>query len=302
MSSEFSSSSLLIFCLHSSVEPMNIPRFWTKASADARTADGRDIPVSIWGWGSDAAGAAREASSRLARMLERIGRGDPLPKHYAYGNRPLKEEILDTFEADLSDEPVAMVSRNGYGAVVLNTTRLLFLDIDVQEAPAGRRLLRTLGIGSDEPHVPALQKVRDALRPYQRATFRVYRTASGLRLIAIDREFDPDSPETRDLMDMTGTDPSFIRLCAVQHSFRARLTPKPWRCGVGPPPGEHPRQEEAMRQRFAAWLSEYDRKSLSFATCRYLETIGVGRPAPFAGKLLELHDRMTRSAEALPLA
>ena len=93
MSSEFSSSSLLIFCLHSSVEPMNIPRFWTKASANARTADGRDIPVSIWGWGSDAAGAAREASSRLARMLERIGRGDPLPKHYAYGNRPLKEEI-----------------------------------------------------------------------------------------------------------------------------------------------------------------------------------------------------------------
>ncbi len=281
---------------------MNIPRFWTKASANARTPDGRDIPVSIWGWGSDAAGAAREASSRLARMLERIGRGDPLPKHYAYGNRPLKEEILDTFERDVSDDPVAMVSRNGYGAVVLNTTHLLFLDIDVQGASAGRRMLHKLGIGSDESHVPALQKARDALLRYGRATFRVYRTASGLRLIAVDREFDPDGPETRDLMDLTGTDPAFIRLCAVQHSFRARLTPKPWRCGVGPPPGEHPRQEEAMRQRFAAWLSEYDRKSQSFATCRYLETIGAGRPAPFAGKLLELHDRMTRSAEALPLA
>jgi hypothetical protein len=280
---------------------MNIPRFWTKASASARTPDGRSIPVSIWGWGSDAAGAAREASSRLARMLERIGRGEPLPKHYAYGNRPLKEEILETFEPDLSDAPVAMVTRNGYGAVVLNTTRLLFLDIDVPAVSAGRRMLHKLGIGADESHVPALEKVRDALRQYGRATFRAYRTASGLRLIAIDREFDPDGPEARELMEKSGTDPAFIRLCTVQHSFRARLTPKPWRCGVGPPPGEHPRDEEA-RRRFAAWLSEYEKKSGAYATCRYLETIGVGRPAGFAGKLIELHDRMTRSAETLPLA
>jgi hypothetical protein len=48
---------------------MNIPRSWTKASAKARTRDGRDVAVSIWGWGDD------EGTAR--RFLETVGTGRP---------------------------------------------------------------------------------------------------------------------------------------------------------------------------------------------------------------------------------
>jgi hypothetical protein len=36
------------------------------------------------------------------------------------------------------------------------------------------------------------------------------------------------------LMRFLRADPDYVRLCAVQECYRARLTPKPWRCGDGP--------------------------------------------------------------------
>lgn len=120
--------------------------------------------------------------------------------------------------------------------------------------------------------------------------------------MAIDREFDPTGREVQELMQTTGTDPAFSRLCLAQRSFRARLTPKPWRCNAPLPPGQHPRLDGELRQRFASWLREYEKISLGYATCRYLETLGNGSPKHHASKLLEIHDRITRCNEPLPLA
>jgi hypothetical protein len=120
--------------------------------------------------------------------------------------------------------------------------------------------------------------------------------------MAIDRDFDPTGREAQELMKATATDPAFARLCQVQRSFRARLTPKPWRCNCSPRPGQHPQVEGEMQQRFAAWLGEYERASTRCSTCRYLETIGGGSPKGDAKRLLELHDRATRCNEPLPLA
>ena len=281
---------------------MHIPRTWARAAANGLTPDGRQIPVSIWGWGDDESGARKEAANRLARMLERIARGEPLPGRYAYGSRPLREEILQTFESEASGPPSAMLTRNGYGAQVLNTAALLFLDVDLPERTRFRRWLNTIGLSRDDAENTTLTKLRDALQRYGRATFRLYRTASGFRAIAIDRQFEPTGREAQELMHVTGTDPAFVRLCSVQRSFRARLTPKPWRCGTPVAPGEHPREDAESRQRFAAWLAEYDRASSGYATSRYLETIGTGRLAAFGGKLIDLHDRATRCDESLPLA
>lgn len=41
---------------------------------------------------------------------------------------------------------------------------------------------------------------------------------------------------------------------------------------------------------------------MRYATCRYLETVGGGSAKGGAKQLLELHDRVTRCSEALPLA
>ncbi len=253
----------------------------------------------MWGWGADGTAARNGAADRLRRALERIRSGQPFPDNYGYGSRPLREEILQTF-AGASGEPDAVISRNSYGAQVLNTARLLFLDVDIGTPGFFQRLSSLFGAPSAEGL--ALDKLRNALRQYGRATFRIYRTASGLRAMAIDREFDPTSRDVQELMKATATDPAFSQLCRSQRSFRARLTPKPWRCHVSLPPGRHPRLDVQMQQRFASWLRQYEDRSLRYGTCRYIETVGSGSPGQNARKLLELHDRATRCNEPLPLA
>ena len=281
---------------------MYIPRIWTKASADDQEVDGQKVPVSVWGWGEDEATAKRGAAERLQRVLERLRKGERFPERYAYGNRPLREEILRKIEGDTSGEPIAILTRNIYGAQVLNTAHLMFLDVDLTATGGwSKRLGRMFGRGpsiEDE----TLARLREALKTYGLATFRIYKTASGFRAMAIDRDFNPTAPDVQALMKSTGTDPAFSQLCQVQKSFRARLTPKPWRMDKQTPPGQHPREDAALRERFSEWLSDYESASAGYATCHYVETIGSGRASESARPLQQLHDQVTRSDQALPLA
>lgn len=279
---------------------MHIPKVWAKASASGRHPDGREWPVSVWGWGDDHASAQRGAAERLQRVLDRLRRGERFPERYAYGNRPLRELVLRIIQSESGEGPAAIVTRNSYGAEVLNTARMLFLDIDVPGPSLSRRLGRLFGGASHDDE--ALAALRQALRQYALATFRIYRTASGFRAMAIDREFNPTAPDVQELMRRTGTDPAFSQLCLAQRSFRARLTPKPWRSRLSTPPGSHPREDAGDQQAFAAWLSEYEQRTAEYATCRYLETVGNGFATGDARTLQGLHDRATRCDQSLPLA
>jgi hypothetical protein len=279
-----------------------IPKAWAKASAEAKAPDGTPFGLAVWGWGEDALGARNAAARRLERLVGRVRRGEPFGTGYEYSARPPREEILQTLAAAPDDAPSALMTRNRYGAQVLNAASLLFLDVDLPPPGFGERLKHFLLRSSPRSESIALGRLRDALRRYGKATFRLYRTASGLRAIAVDRDFDPAGEEAQALMKDTGTDPSFVRLCLAQKSFRARLTPKPWRCDCSLPPGEHPRTDEATRKAFAAWLANYEATSARYATCRYVETVGSGSPRAQAKKLIELHDQRTRCHETLPLA
>lgn len=278
---------------------MLVPQNWAKATGEGISPDGRSIPVTVWGWGENESVARSSGLDRLQRVLERIRRGEPFPERYAYGNQPVREEVLHTIGSPESDQPAAIITRNGYGAEILNVERTLFLDIDL--APGGLVHRFRQMFGGKPAEERALHSLREALRNFGRATFRIYRTAAGFRVMAIDRDFDPAEREAQDLMVSTGTDPAFARLCRIQRSFRARLTPKPWRCGLPVPPGRHPRQEAGVQQRFATWLAGYERVSMGYATCRYLETVGSGSPLGGTAGLVELHDLSTRCSESLPL-
>ena len=280
---------------------MHIPRAWAKVSAECQTRDHRRLRVAVWGSGRDDATAKRDASSRVERLIERIRRGDPFPDRYAYGSRYLREEILQTLDVETEDPPAAVLTRNRYGAMVLNTARLLFLDVDLPPLTFAKRLRRLFSSSGFSEDEAALAKLRGALHR-SGATFRLYRTAGGFRAIATDRRFDPVEHDSQELMNATGTDPAFVRLCIAQKSFRARLTPKPWRCHCSLPPGEHPRTDDSVRQRFATWLEGYELASRNYATCRYIETIGTGSLNGATEELVALHDRVTRCSESLPLA
>lgn len=279
---------------------MHIPTTWAKATGERQTRDNRKLRFGVWGWGDDDATAKREAAGRLQRLLQRVQCGEPFADKYAYGARPLREEILESIDG--GDMPAAMLTRNRYGAVVLNTANLLFLDIDLPPTSAAQQLKRLFSFKKSDTDQAALAKLRDALLHYGHATFRIYQTAAGFRAIAVDRDFDPAGSEAQDLMRATGTDPAFANLCIVQKSFRARLTPKPWRCACTNPPGEYPRTEDVTIHQFNTWLNEYERASNDHATCRFIETVGRGTPNTSVETLIALHDRVSRAAEAFPLA
>ena len=283
---------------------MLIPQAWARAEGEVQARDKRQLKFAVWGWGADAAAARSEAASRLRRLLDRVRRGEELPGGYEYAALPLREEIVETFGDDSSGEAHAIITRNRYGARVLNTSGMLFLDVDVPEEKEGllKRVSRLFSGDRPDPSEAALARLREALRAHGRSTFRLYRTAAGLRALAVDREYDPAGRNVQELMKAIGTDPAFMRLCQARKSFRARLTPKPWRCAYPLPPGQHPRTDAKVVQEYAVWLLDYESLTARYATCRYVETVGSGRPREQYDKLIALHDRATRSSEALPLA
>jgi hypothetical protein len=198
-------------------------------------------------------------------------------------------------------ESEAVVTRNRYGALVLNTARIPFVDVDVDEVSWLHRLLGRFGRPVRTPET-VLEHIRETCRRHARQSFRIYRTKAGFRVLAIDLMLDPTSARARDLLSAFGADPRFVKLCGVQEGFRARLTPKPWRCGCRLPPGQHPREDAEARARFAAWLETYDAACARHATCRYLETIGRDRIPEAARAVVEEHDRTARADSELPLA
>jgi len=78
-------------------------------------------------------------------------------------------------------------------------------------------------------------------------------------VLATDPVFKPGSAEAEKLMTQLDADPPFVRLCRAQESFRARLTPKPWRCGCERPAVRFPREHAHDEERFSEWLQRYDK-------------------------------------------
>jgi hypothetical protein len=282
---------------------MIVPRYWAHAEGAATDPSGKRYRLRLWGWSHEVVAAAlAEARRRVAEISSRITRGETLDAYF-YGRQPLREEIVRSVGSVSSSEvssSEAIVTRNRYGALVLNTAEVPFIDVD---APPGGGLSMLAGLfGRRKSTDPTLDGIRLACQRRGDHTFRVYRTKSGYRVLATDLLLDPVSAAAQELLAEFAADAHFTRLCRQQGSFRARLTPKPWRCGCSLPPGRFPREERALQERFEAWLDEYANAGAPFATCKFLETIGPGRTARKARVVVEEHDRVSLAFEELPLA
>lgn len=283
---------------------MKIPKFWIRREGDVPHPDGRQLHLFAWGWSeTSASDAEARAAERFRSLEQRVSSGLDLPRGYAYGDRPVREQIIEEI-AGPDGQPDALLTRNSYGSVVLNAARSMFVDVDAAAAPSGGGgLLKSLfGGGGSKPSDAQLDRLRDVLRSSGAGSVRVYRTAAGYRLLATDRVYTPGSSESEALMRQVGADPAFIQLCRIQDSFRARLTPKPWRIGKAAPPGGFPREDAELQREFERWLQEYDRAAGAKATCQFVETIGSGTIHPDIAHIVQLHDDRTRATSSLPLA
>lgn len=263
---------------------MKIPKFWRRFEGDVVKPDGASLHVFAWGWSESSPGDAdRVARDRFQSMQQRVSQGLELPKGYGYGSRPVREQVLREITGR-SGEIDALLTRNAYGSVVLNAARAMFIDVDAQGAGAR-----------------ALDQVRRAASSAGLGSVRLYRTAAGFRLLATDRTFTPGSSDAESAMRAVGADPQFVQLCKVQDSFRARLTPKPWRVGHAAPPGDFPR-DIGQQQAFDEWLRKYERAATSSATCQFVEAIGGSAVDADVAPILALHDEQTKATTNLPLA
>jgi len=263
---------------------MKLAHYWTRQPGEATTSRGRRIRVLSRGWSDEsmeqAAVVARDMAQRVAR---RIASGEMKSQQYMYGDRPLPEPILRQFQNGGS--PRAVITRNMYGALVMNSQDLMFVDVDRDENRADL-------VMND------IRRVTDA----NGLAARLYKTAAGYRVLITNAPFQPGSTQSEHLLRQFGSDPLYVRLCSMQQSFRARLTPKPWRCGLPVPPVDFPYETFQDEARFREWEARYKATSAGYATCLYLATLGGVRITPEFEDLVYEHDQEAKANSHLPLA
>ena len=107
---------------------MKIPPYWSKARYTGDGPGRRGDGVVACGWSySSLHDAATQAALRAKRVFDLVTHGQK-PGTYEYSDRPVKEEIIREIPGE--DTPAALITRNRYGALVLNTATVLFADVD----------------------------------------------------------------------------------------------------------------------------------------------------------------------------
>jgi hypothetical protein len=285
---------------------VNIPKYWAKIE-QSFSGPQKNYFLSSW-QGSDLSpeDAREKAKVRAEEIARKVASGRPLDR-YGYADRPLREEIKEPVLNRFRDE-VGIVTRNAYGALVLNAAGAMFVDIDIpgMDKPKKKGLFGGKKESFHlEPYLPAIREVESWTAKHPEYGIRIYATFAGLRCLVLNTIFKPESDHANKILLALESDPLYVRLCKVQECFRARLTPKPWRCGMRPPPGplRFPREDPRREEEFRGWESQYDAASAKFATCSFIKQIGATRTVhPDVEAVLQLHDRTTRAESGLPLA
>jgi hypothetical protein len=296
---------------------MHFPKYWARGEWIGTRPGGQPWKQLAWDCSdespADAQARAHEKARRLGENALRTGAAD---NEYPYANRPLREPVLRAID-HAGPECAAAVTRSAYGSEMLNTERLMFVDVDLPRQGAGRasgglfaRLLRLL---TGKPSIPTPHTAFSTtegclaiLTQWQASNpswaFRAYRTHSGLRYLVSSAWQDPVSDLTHKVLSSLGCDPRYQQLCRVQKSFRARLTPKPYRCGLANPPVSFPFTDLDQQRRMDEWVTRYQKITARFATCQYLCTIGRAAFSAAISALITEHDRQTKADSNLPLA
>jgi len=278
---------------------MNFPQFWAK---------GQSGNFAAWRWSSQSLAEAQAlANQAVQQLVERFRDGGFPPKYGGYyPNRPFREPVLHEIRDD-AGAVAAVVTRNSYGCQVLNTAKVMFVDIDLPEPkPAGGFFKRLFG--KPDLTKPAttlegsLAQIENWTRTHSDWGWRIYQTRAGLRLLATHGLVDADSEAAAGVFAALGADPLYQKLCQAQKCFRARLTPKPWRCGVHMKPERWPWPDEKRERLFQRWEAHYQSYAANWATCTLVRQIGNPTVHPDVETIIKLHDGATKVASDLKLA
>jgi hypothetical protein len=269
---------------------MNIPRYWARIEHDL-IIDGERTPYlsSFLGHSSvSMEEALLVAQQRVSAVQERI---DKRSSHHAASYEVcIREEIV----AELSSD--AVVTRNRYGAEVLNCARLVIIDVD--QPPAQGFWADLFMRDQRPPKERMLEHIRKAIRAMGPGPgYRIYETRNGFRVIVSGKRMAPADAEVTRLFKAMNCDPLYAMLCRRQDCYRARLTPKPYRIHQKPIRLLVP-YDDGMRSTLAAWVPEYLERSRRFAVCKLVDVIGRDDE----DEVIRYHDERCCRGRDLPLA
>ncbi|MBZ0165238.1 MAG: hypothetical protein K8I00_00425 [Candidatus Omnitrophica bacterium] len=272
---------------------MKIPKYWAKEKFQTTDSSGKPLEFFCYRGSMQSVEEARRLAAEAVRTIAQNFVAGKKPARYAYADRPLREEIIQ--EITEAEDTVALVTRNSYGALVLNTARVMFVDIDCPFNTFGERIkhffARLFKQPYQTPKEKVLARIEEWARNHPRYEFRIYETFAGYRCLMTNQTFDPRSDEAKDILESMGSDPLYRKLCEVQECFRARLTPKPFRCECPNPDTRFPYDTPEAEQRHHKWVQEYDAKIKDYATCRLVKVIGSHHVDGVVGEVVELHDK-----------
>lgn len=233
---------------------------------------------------------ARRRAEAAARGLDAPGPGGRYPYPERVLDEPVLERVLFSPAGSTAATELGRITRNSYQASVLNAYRVMFVDVDTVADTSNAPTEKVVDAEAALAALAELVAARAAL------AFRVYMTRGGLRYLCTSQLFDPLSPDSRAILRQLRADERYAALCRVQKCYRARLTPKYWRCTATP-------------EKAGSWLSRLigspparQGHEKNFATCRYAETIGRAATLPEIDYVVQVHDAATEAASNKPLA
>lgn len=269
---------------------MKLYKYWV-TDKQKIVIDGTEQEITCYGGSNSSIEDARLRAKEKAEKIKRKIRGE---KH-----------LFDEYEVEIREEMLQIIddhsaiTRNRYGAQVLNAEHLLILDIDKPKTGSGGLvgLFRKKDTRSPKEQIFDTVRQLAATPKYESYGFRLYETYQGARVIVLGKAFDPRARDTSALMSDFHCDPLYMTLCQKQRCFRARLTPKPHRMKMRRYKVQFPR--EGNESELQQWLAEYERESRNFNTCKFIEQVGTRHSL---NEVVQLHDDITGANFRQPLA
>jgi hypothetical protein len=284
---------------------MKIPKYWAQAFQSVQDPEGKWFKLSSWRWSDSSTDDANQlALARVKELIDLVTRGEELNR-YSYGERPLREETIQAVSGDGSKE-LGVITRNAYGALVLNATQAMFVDIDFQDEAPGAQLAaqfrKLTGKAAPTQEEREVENVRQWAAKNPGIGIRVYRTSGGLRGLITNQVFNPADESAQEILQELKSDSLYVKLCKDQDCFRARLSPKPWRCGIEKPPSRFPWQDARSELAYRSWEEKYKTASSRYDVCRSVGQFGSTEVHPDIEPILAVHDRWCISDYNLQLA
>ncbi|WFB36312.1 hypothetical protein P3T73_00855 [Kiritimatiellota bacterium B12222] len=268
---------------------MNINKYWRNVSRSC-TVNEKPYHFIAWGGSRNSEQEALEnAEKKLVHIIDHFTGKEQSSWDYEYAHSEIREPIIVEDEKH-PDAPEWVITRNRYGALVLNVASVVFIDVDC--LPGG-----CLSLGSMKGKEKVLAQIVHTIERDQLAC-KVYETYAGYRLVLTDRLLTPDAQDSVAVMQKFKSDKLYATLCLKHECYRARLSPKPYRIGVDVPKLTI---ENYQDPEMVAWVKGYEATSAKYGVCKVVMDAPENQVLPEVKRILEIHDRFCLNVN-LPIA